>query len=471
MRRNLVTFALLFSAGAASACSKAPAPDEGKPGESTAKTVSYYRDVKPILDGRCIDCHTDGGIAPFSLSTYGDLYPWLSQIKRQVTSRTMPPWTAGADCNEYIGDPSLSDAQIQAIASWVDGGGLEGDPADEGAPIPGDEAEAQFRVGVRLEMPADYTPSLTPDEYRCFVLPWPEERPTYITGLSLRPGNKALVHHSVLTLVEPESVKIFTDLDDADPGQGYTCFTNGNIASSSGAKTSLIGALEKPENGRLFPHETGLLVKPGSAVILQLHYNTLATGGPAADRTSVEFSTAKEVPHPAHAVFSTDPRWILQKDTMHIAAGDPDAWVAAAVPAGFVSSSPEFDLHWADLHMHTLGSHGELSLIHADGTKECLLRVDQWKFQWQQTFYLKNPVHVTASDQLYIECHWDNTISHQYVVDGVPLPTHDVSWGDGSRDEMCLGNYLVTSDQQTADAGAVGADAAAAGPDAAGAAH
>jgi hypothetical protein len=359
-----------------------------------------------------------------------------------------------------VGDPTLTDKQIDTVASWVDGGGLEGDPTDPGPRLPGDEAEEQFHASVRLGMPADYTPSLGPDEYRCFVLPWPEAAPTYITGLALRPGNKALVHHSVLTLVEPESVKIFTDRDDADPGQGYTCFTNGNIVASTGAKTSLIGALEKAENGRLFPNETGLLVKPGSVVIMQLHYNTLATGGPAADRTSVEFSTAKEVPHPARAVFLTDTRWILQPETMHIAAGDPDAWVSATLPGTYVSpSSPEFDLHWADLHMHTLGTRGELSVVHANGTKECLLRVDEWKFQWQQTFYLKKPVHVLASDKLYIECRWDNTAGHQYVADGVPLPTRDVSWGDGSRDEMCLGNYLVTPSQRgaPADAGAAGA--------------
>jgi hypothetical protein len=276
------------------------------------------------------------------------------------------------------------------------------------------------------------------------VLPWPESTTKYINGVGIRPGNKAMVHHAVLNLAEPEAVEIYTKKDAEDPGPGYTCFTAMATAINAEARASLIGAFEKPEPGQLFPNGTGMRVKPGSAVILQVHYNTLATGAAEEDRSIVEFSTVDEVDNPVRSRFATDIRWALVPDTMHIPAGEPDAWVSAEMSPAGVAGQPEFDVYWADLHMHTLGTRGELSVLRADGTKECLLRIDQWRFQWQQTFFLKQPTRIREGDKLYLECHWGNTPERQYRANGEVLPVQDVHWGDGSRDEMCLGNFLVT---------------------------
>jgi hypothetical protein len=76
---------------------------------------TYYADVKPILDGRCVPCHSETGVAPFGLSTYEDAAAYGQAIVAATSSRTMPPWPAAPGCNTYRHDPSLSEAQLEIL--------------------------------------------------------------------------------------------------------------------------------------------------------------------------------------------------------------------------------------------------------------------------------------------------------------------------------------------------------------------
>src|SRR5262244_655339 len=91
---------------------------------------TFTKDVLPILQKSCQDCHRPGTIAPMSLLTYEETRPWARSIKEKVVTRYMPPWHIDRTVGEYDPDPSLSDAQIATIAKWVDSGALKGDPKD-----------------------------------------------------------------------------------------------------------------------------------------------------------------------------------------------------------------------------------------------------------------------------------------------------------------------------------------------------
>ncbi|HMJ11696.1 MAG TPA: monooxygenase, partial [Polyangiaceae bacterium] len=81
----------------------------------------------------------------------------------------------------------------------------------------------------------------------------------------------------------------------------------------------------------------------------------------------------------------------------------------------------------------------------ADGSTECLLRVNDYDFSHQETFLLKNPVTLHTGDQLRVECHWDNTAANQPIINGQQQTPRDVNWGEGTTDEMCLGNFLFST--------------------------
>ena len=93
-------------------------------------SLTFSKDVAPILYKSCVSCHRPGEVAPMSLINYKDVRPWASAIRRRVVSREMPPWTADPQYGHFRRDPRLSDDDVRTIARWVDGGAREGDARD-----------------------------------------------------------------------------------------------------------------------------------------------------------------------------------------------------------------------------------------------------------------------------------------------------------------------------------------------------
>jgi hypothetical protein len=98
-----------------------------------------------------------------------------------------------------------------------------------------------------------------------------------------------------------------------------------------------------------------------------------------------------------------------------------------------IPSSVPVTMYSASLHMHTRGRRAELDIVHADGTKECMLDIGRWDFHWQGSYAFQQPKTFAPGDSLYLECHFDNSDS-----------TIDRNWGEGTDDEMCLGGFYVT---------------------------
>ena len=90
--------------------------------------VTFSKDIAPILQKSCQNCHRPGAIAPMSLLTYQDARPWAKSIKAKVTAREMPPWYIDRHIgiNKFKDDPSLTDAEIATIAKWADAGAPQG---------------------------------------------------------------------------------------------------------------------------------------------------------------------------------------------------------------------------------------------------------------------------------------------------------------------------------------------------------
>src|SRR4030081_398353 len=104
--------------------------------QSAASSVTFSRDVAPILQKACQNCHRPGAIAPMSLLTFQDARPWAKSIKAKVTAREMPPWYIDRHIgiNKLKDDPSLTEAEIATIVKWVDAGAPAGSPSDMPAP-------------------------------------------------------------------------------------------------------------------------------------------------------------------------------------------------------------------------------------------------------------------------------------------------------------------------------------------------
>jgi hypothetical protein len=111
--------------------------------QQASTPVTFAKDVAPILQKRCQQCHRPGSIGPMSLRSYEEVRPWARAIKRRVADREMPPYRYDTIGIQHLkNDMRLSDADIQTIVRWVDGGAPLGDVADLPAPV-------QFADGSR----------------------------------------------------------------------------------------------------------------------------------------------------------------------------------------------------------------------------------------------------------------------------------------------------------------------------------
>ena len=162
-----------------------------------------------------------------------------------------------------------------------------------------------------------------------------------------------------------------------------------------------------------------------------MHYNSL-TGGPAPDHTSIRFRLDDSVSQEAFLQPWANPSWLVG-DTMLIPAATSDVRHSFGQdPTVWFSGGKSIQLHSVGLHMHQLGKTARLSIQRADAGETCLLDIPEWDFHWQGGYGFKSPVTLNPGDRLFLECSWDN-------------PTmSDVTWGEGTGDEMCLGVFYYT---------------------------
>src|SRR3954452_11938752 len=94
--------------------------------------VTFTKDIAPILQRSCQNCHRPGQVAPMSLLTYEDARPWAKSMKQRTAIRdkmgAMPPWyiEKNIGIQHYKNDPSLSDEEVAKIAKWADSGAPRG---------------------------------------------------------------------------------------------------------------------------------------------------------------------------------------------------------------------------------------------------------------------------------------------------------------------------------------------------------
>ena len=427
-------------------CSCAALFTPGCDATSDPEAPTYWQDIAPILEGRCVTCHYQGGIGGFSLDSFEQASAWASAMAASTSAKTMPPWPADTG-PEYDFNWSLTDEQIQAFSRWAAASTPEGDPS-----LPGTAVEqvgsSLSRVDLSLTMPEAYVPRADwSDDYRCFAIPWTETEPTHITGFNAVPGNTEVVHHIAAFLVSSDNLlgdSVFEQLADweaNEEGAGYTCF--GGPSGPGGDLQLPIQQIAQwvPGNQGLdFPEGTGIKILPGSYIVLQVHYNIDPTVSDMSDQSTIELRLDTEVDTPGAFAPWLDMSWALGNMEIPPLVGDWSFTTEADPRSFFELLNPDLDLsagftiYSSMLHMHELGASAEVHVLRADGTEVPLVAIPDWDFDWQLGYQLANPVEFHDGDQLSLTCTYDNT------AEGA-LRTN---WGEGTDDEMCVANLYIT---------------------------
>ena len=184
------------------------------PGNASAQAArsqepTFANDVAPLLYRSCVKCHRAGQIAPMSLISYQEVRPWARSIKNKVETRAMPPWHLDRrlGIQDFKNDPSLTDAEIATIATWVDNGAPQGNPAD--TPTPPEFAPADdWQIGdpdLVVRFPTYTVPDAGPDIFGNLFTEFGLDEDRYITSIQTRPvGDRArqVVHHALSYAIE-----------------------------------------------------------------------------------------------------------------------------------------------------------------------------------------------------------------------------------------------------------------------------
>jgi hypothetical protein len=412
----------------------ASCPDEAntpvEPAEPIDGALTYYGDARPIIDARCAGCHVDGGIGPFPLTTYDEVFFNKDAARSAIAGERMPPWDPNDCCREYLHDRSLTDVERQILLAWVDQGAAPGDPAEPGEPIepitPGIS-----RVDLTLEMAEPFSPRpvVGNDEVRCFLIDWPLDELTYVTGVNVKPGNLEVVHHVAVLVVDEGDAADLQKRVARDGRPGFECA--GDIGALPEAS---IGGWTPGETGFDLPEGLGRKIPPGGTVLLQMHYD-LSSGSTAPDRTSIELKLDAEVERESRTLPVGNPQWLIGAG-LDIEAGSPDSSVWFAYdPTRWFGRGNSLELFSATIHMHDYGSAGRVAILRADGSTECLLDVPLYDFSWHGEYLFREPVVIDPGDKIYVECHFDNSAGNQKLIDGELEEPGDLHWG--TDQEMC----------------------------------
>src|SRR5499427_6945064 len=158
-------------------------------------SVTFSKDVLPILQKNCQSCHRPGQVAPMSLISYKDARPWAKAIKTAVTTRQMPPWFADAKYGHFTNDRSLKQTEIDTLAKWADTGAVEGDVKDAPPPVQWPKEGWMIQPEVVMELPPHEVPAKGVLEWELIAFPAPFKADTWVTSMEIVPGDAAVVHH------------------------------------------------------------------------------------------------------------------------------------------------------------------------------------------------------------------------------------------------------------------------------------
>jgi len=396
-------------------------------------TVTFHKDVEPVLQKHCQTCHRPGEVGPMPLLTYAQVRPWAKSIKQAVTTGKMPPWGAAKGTPHAFGnDPRLSAEELQILRAWADGGAPEGDLKD--APKPKEwtegwdmgEPDVVFQPGKPYKIPAKGTV-----EYTYYIVPNAFKEDTWVKGVEIRPQARSVVHHVIAYVRTPKS----SWLKGYEP---HTYFVPERRAREERPREEkahewrefLVGYAPGYRSS-VWQDGRAKFVPAGSDLVYEIHFTTNGTEFEDASRVGVKF--AKEPP--AERVMTN----AVMNSRLTIPPGADNHKEEAAIemlqPARLVALNP---------HMHLRGKAFEYRLTYPDGRKETILSVPKYDFNWQLNYEFSKPLDLPKGTKIECTAWWDNSPNNPYN----PDPKAEVKWGDQSWDEMMAGFFEMAFDRR-----------------------
>lgn len=366
--------------------------------------VTYSNQIVRLLQDRCVECHRDGEIGPFSLTDYDEVVGWAEMSREVIEEGRMPPWFADPQYGHFKNDARLTDEEKQLFYTWVENGCPEGDR--DQLPPPREFAQG-WQIGepdmiVHIADEPYTVPAEGVVEYQYFTVDPGFKEDTWVVATEARPDNRAVVHHIIAFMHPPQSA-----------------------GSEGGALRSGLGGYAPGSGAREFPKGVGTLVPAGSHITFQMHYTPNGTVQKDRSYLGLKFGDASEITHRADG-------GVTGTVSFRIPPGDPNYKVTSKKKfrrdTTLVGMTP---------HMHLRGKSFRFEAEYPDGSREILLDVPKYDFNWQFTYNFVEPKLIPKGTYVHCTAHFDNSEDNL----ANPDPTEEVTFGDQTWEEMMFGFF------------------------------
>ena len=414
--------------------------------DSATAPVTFSKDVAPIFQAKCQQCHQPNSIAPMSLITYQDARPWARSIKQRVITRQMPPWhiDQSVGVRKFKYDMSLSDVQIETIARWVDAGAPEGDPKDlpPAKPLLNDNEWQAVRDGLGppdlIVRSSEYTmPARHQDVWYRPMSDIPLTEPRWARMVEIRPTNlsgRKILHHAIAYLVlnnDPEAVNTGT----ATGGGGAAAASDSLVDRRPQLMEWAIG-----KGYDLFREGTGKLLLPGEKISWDEHLHAASEDVTTGAEIGIWlYPKGQEPKKRSYLIGFTGLR---KREYLDIPPN------SIAHTEGFTVLKENTLITNFQPHFHLRGKAMQVEAILPDGTNEIISYVGRFNFNWMTNYIYDDdaaPVYPKGT-VIHVTAWHDNTRANPFN----PDPDQWVGYGDRTVDEMAHAwmNVVYLNDEE-----------------------
>lgn len=363
--------------------------------------ISYAKDIAPVLEAKCVVCHQEGGIGPFAMSEYAVVKQFAPMIRESLRTNTMPPWHPDPLVGKFKHDASLSGDQVRMLVHWIEAGAPRGEGADPLAAVTHSAPEWPLgKPDLVLDIAAFALPPSGEIQYQYPVTANPLTTGKWVKAATLMPGDRRGVHHILAGYISEE------------PRQG---------PASAGQWEANYGEYAVGGESFQVPKGMGIYLPPGGHMGFQMHYTPYGKDAVDNSKMALYFYPEGETPERImrHTVIADNFIELPPNTDKH-------------KEVAYLTFPKEARLYSVFLHTHYRGQAGKLDMVLPDGTKQELINLPRYDFNWQRTYDFVEPVTVPAGAKLVATYLYDNSVRNA----SNPAPGEKVIWGDQSWEEM-----------------------------------
>lgn len=384
----------------------------------TARTVTYHNRISRIIQQKCENCHRVDGLAPMPLQTYRQVSERKAVISYMVKSGRMPPWGAKRGVGEWANDASLNDRDLADLVAWLDGNTPEGNPAEAPLPRPYAPGWAMGKPDGVVQIPDTFRiPAQGVVEYKYSYVKTDFDSDKWITAMEISPTAPKVVHH-VLVFIEEPGRKPRND-PSRKPGDPLP----------AGGIDGFFAATAPGTQATVFPTGAAKKLPKGAWLKFQIHYQP--NGVEQVDQTKLGFQFADDSMLRTRQMLEVQSRSAF--NTRFEIPPHADNYEVTAThqfrqPGNIISLFP---------HTHLRGKAWKIELQRPDGTREMLLDVPRYDFNWQTYYEFRKPVRVDSGYRILATAWYDNSKNNPFN----PNPDATVRFGEQTFEEMMIGYF------------------------------